>query len=371
MLGQEGPMVHIVCCVSNFFIRLFPKYHDNEGNKRKILLAGSAAGVSLSFNAPITGVLFSLEETSFYFSSSSLWKSFFLSLVGVFFLSCFLPYSDQGLSLYKITEAHWHIFELPIFAFIGVLGGLCGAIFTKSAIIWNKLKQKLWVSRFPITEVVIVTLITSLICFPSDFSRHRVLHKFENLSPYGVNASMYILREMKGVSLTLCLKFILLIFTFSLKVPSGIFVPSVVLGSLMGRIIGLAIEYHSINYPHFYIFKLICSTNHRCIYPSLYAIVGGAAVLGGVTQMTVCVVVMMVEITGQLNYILPLILTVIMAKWVSNALLKHGMFRVLYLYLAMKRFRLSITIHIFLTKKKFQTPQRPLITIPIEGIDLH
>ncbi|KAF0987778.1 hypothetical protein HZS_4997 [Henneguya salminicola] len=67
MLGQEGPMVHIVCCISNLFIRLFPRFRNNEADKREILVAGSAAGVALSFNAPITGVLFSLEEVLLYF----------------------------------------------------------------------------------------------------------------------------------------------------------------------------------------------------------------------------------------------------------------------------------------------------------------
>ncbi|KII69771.1 hypothetical protein RF11_12654 [Thelohanellus kitauei] len=75
-----------------------------------------------------------------------------------------------------------------------------------------------------------------------------------------------------------------------------------------------------ITYPKSYIFSSFCTPNRRCIFPSLYAVVGSAAVLGGITQMTVCVVVMMIEITGKLSYILPLILAVTLSKWVSNAL---------------------------------------------------
>ena len=63
---------------------LFPKYGRNEAKKREILSAASAAGVSVAFGAPIGGVLFSLEEVSYYFPLKTLWRSFFCALVAAF-----------------------------------------------------------------------------------------------------------------------------------------------------------------------------------------------------------------------------------------------------------------------------------------------
>lgn len=41
--------------------------NHNIGKRREILSAASAAGVAVAFGAPIGGVLFSLEEVSYFF----------------------------------------------------------------------------------------------------------------------------------------------------------------------------------------------------------------------------------------------------------------------------------------------------------------
>ena len=57
-------------------------------------------------------------------------------------------------------------------------------------------------------------------------------------------------------------------------------------------------------------FKAECTTNGSCVTPGLYAMVGAAAVLGGVTRMTVSLVVIMFELTGGVRYIVPLMVSV-------------------------------------------------------------
>jgi chloride channel 3/4/5 len=57
--------------------------------------------------------------------------------------------------------------------------------------------------------------------------------------------------------------------------------------------------------------------------PGLYAMVGAAAVLGGVTRMTVSLVVIMFELTGSLEFIVPTMVAVMFAKWVGDAIYKR------------------------------------------------
>ena len=61
--------------------------------------------------------------------------------------------------------------------------------------------------------------------------------------------------------------------------------------------------------------------------------VGAAAVLGGVTRMTVSLVVIMFELTGGVRYIVPLMAAAMASKWVGDALgrLDHYFFSLITL----------------------------------------
>jgi chloride channel 3/4/5 len=80
-LGKEGPYVHIATCVGNVACRLFSKYNHNDGKRREVLSASAASGVAVAFGAPIGGVLFSLEEVSYYFPPKTLFRTFFCCIV--------------------------------------------------------------------------------------------------------------------------------------------------------------------------------------------------------------------------------------------------------------------------------------------------
>lgn len=60
--------------------------------------------------------------------------------------------------------------------------------------------------------------------------------------------------------------------------------------------------------------------------PGIYAMVGAAACLSGITRMTVSLVVIVFEITGSVNFIVPLMCAVMTAKWIGDALGKQGIY---------------------------------------------
>lgn len=119
--------------------------------------------------------------------------------------------------------------------------------------------------------------------------------------------------------LALIFKIIMTVFTFGIKVPSGLFIPSMAIGAIAGRIVGIAVEQLAYYHHDWFIFKEWCEVGADCITPGLYAMVGAAACLGGVTRMTVSLVVIVFELTGGLEYIVPLMAAVMTSKWVGDA----------------------------------------------------
>ena len=87
----------------------------------------------------------------------------------------------------------------------------------------------------------------------------------------------------------LVIKMILTMATFGCRVPGGIFLPALIIGAITGRVIGLIMQYLTLTYPDTWPFS-VCeedlATQGKCIIPGVYAMVGAAAALAGVTRTT-------------------------------------------------------------------------------------
>lgn len=79
--------------------------------------------MSVAFGAPIGGVLFSLEEASYYFPLKTLWRSFFCALVAGLILKVFNPFGNEQASLFAVDfPMKWAYIELIPFILLGIFG---------------------------------------------------------------------------------------------------------------------------------------------------------------------------------------------------------------------------------------------------------
>jgi len=92
--------------------------------------------------------------------------------------------------------------------------------------------------------------------------------------------------------------------------PAGLFVPTLFIGACFGRCIGGMVKAMQAS-DHFFPYD---------IDPGVYSMVGAAAALGGVSRMTISLVVIMLELTGGPEYVVPFMLAVLLAKAVGDAL---------------------------------------------------
>lgn len=97
------------------------------------------------------------------------------------------------------------------------------------------------------------------------------------------------------------------------------------IGACVGRALGIWIQMWQTYYPDFFLFAS-CKPDVPCVTPGTYAMVGAAAALGGVTRMTVSLTVIMFELTGALTYVLPIMVTIMVSKWVGDAFGKESIY---------------------------------------------
>ncbi|PNH42474.1 hypothetical protein VD0004_g4850 [Verticillium dahliae] len=335
-LGKEGPLVHVACCCANLFIKLFSNINDNEARKREVLSAAAASGISVAFGSPIGGVLFCLEQISYYFPDKTMWQSFVCAMTAAVMLQALDPFRTGKLVLYEAeVSTEWTDFEIIPYAILGIIGGIYGGLFIKANMAVARWKKRSTWLPGPIVQVIAVALLTALVNFPNFYMKIQSSELVSNLfvecgkhsedkiglcKTGAASASTIVLLLFAAI-----LGFLLAAITFGLQLPAGIILPSMAIGALTGRAVGIIMEIWVKNHPNFFAFGS-CAPDIPCITPATYAVVGAAATLAGVTRMTVSIVVIMFELTGALTYVLPMMVAVMISKWVGDAFSRRGIY---------------------------------------------
>jgi chloride channel 3/4/5 len=316
-LGKEGPFVHISASVSYLVAMIFPKYRDNGREMREILSAGVAAGLSAAFAAPIGGVLFAYEEISTYFPRKVLWRAFICSLCAAMTLKTLNPSGTGKIILFETDYGTtYEASHYLIFVVLGIFGGAFGGIFCKANFLWSRTFRKYEIIKnHPVFEVFLVVMATALIQYPNPLNRQPgdIIKKLlvdckgdiEDSWVCSHEASLEKSKYIGWLVYGTLAKLILTIATFGIKVPSGVIIPALEGGAFFGRLIG----------------QLVPS-----ISPGIFAMVGAGAFLAGVSRMTISLAVIMFELTGELEFIVPNMIGIMVAKWIADALEKEGIY---------------------------------------------
>lgn len=347
-VGKEGPMVHSGAVVA---ATLSSGKTRNDVEVRDFVSCGAAAGVCSAFSAPIGGILFALEEGASYWGPSLTWRTFFCSMIALTTLLClnsvgsalgkvgFNKLFSFGNFVYEGGSSSFAVYELFVFVLIGAVGGLIGAIFnnTNEKITHWRIKNINYSKKRRFLEVVAVSFLVSLVSFVLPFlwvkcttlpenPEEQEVELLSELVPFrcekGVEynelASLFFtepgiairqlfhLHKHAFSDAALILFFLpyicLAVVTYGIAIPSGLFVPSLLSGAAFGRLIG--------NVLHKFGGELASSNT--------YALVGAAAVLGGMARMTISLTVILLEATGNEQYVLPLMLTLMTARLVGG-----------------------------------------------------
>lgn len=268
-----------------------------------------------------------MQEICTYFPRKVLWRAFLCSLFAAIILKQLNPTGTGKLVLF---ETNYGTSYSPVhyltFVVLGIAGGIFGGLFCKANFIWSRwFRNFAIIKRHPVLETAIIVLATALIQYPNPATREpgdivirnllvdcrgseaqdTWVCRYENAS--GEPPSAYIGWLIHGV----LSKLLLTTITFGVKVPSGIIIPTLDAGAFFGRLVGLLVSSVGTELP---------------VSPGIFAMVGAVAFLAGVSRMTISLAVIMLELTGELEYVVPYMVGILVAKWVADLLEPQGVY---------------------------------------------
>lgn len=308
-IGREGPFVHISGIVAHKISQftIFSHIHRNLTLRNQFLAASVAAGIASMFGSPIGAVLFSIEVTATYYIVSNMWRAAFCCIwctIGYQLLQTSKlndQISNTDFSEIGVTQ------ELFCFVILAFGAGIIGAVFIIAS---RKLSQLRYNNTYPILHnrfryILLITIISSAATFITPYleetDRSVINSMFKEKADIdddhwdnfniGMNLLIYF-----------SVKFGITILCVSLQLPAGIIYPLLTCGAVYGRLVG-------------YIVDVTVGTTHI----GIYAAVGAASLVSSVTH-SVSIAIIVFELTGQIHYLVPMIIGVFIAYGVSSSL---------------------------------------------------
>lgn len=287
-LGPEDPALQIGAGLASVMGR---KLKLSREKLRLIAPVGAAAGLTAAFNAPITAVLFVIEEVIGRWTAGILGAVVLSAISSAVIERWFL--GDEP--LFRIPPYHLeHWGELGAYASLGVIGGFASLIFVKYVgYLRPKLRQyPTWTQYFqPAAAGLIIGFIG--IRFPQVMGAgysymDQAMHEQYTWQILAILGALKILAT--GLS-------------FSSGTPGGLFAPVLFMGAMIGGAVGMA-ERQLVPY--------------LAIPVGAYALVGMGTLFAGILRAPMTSVFMILELSGNYSIVVPVILSNAIAYFISR-----------------------------------------------------
>ena len=306
-LGPEGPSVQIGGMAGKGVAKIFK---GSKTDELRLILVGSAVGITAAFNAPLAGVIFVFEEINHGFDKTLVFIALVSAIVSdfiskaIFGQSTILNFPVLNIPL----ESYWILVVLGFF--VGILGYVYNVGMMRSSDIVSSLKAPSWL------KFVLVFMVSGVIA----------------LSVPEVSDGGHFMMDMLGIAvpslsvliMLLVLKYLFSMFSFSSGAPGGIFLPILVLGAYIGAIFG------SIVVPAF-------GWQHDLIYK--FIIISMAGFFAATIRSPITGIVLLAEMSGSTESLVAMIIVSLIAYVIPTLLGNEPIYESLYDRLLLKKNR--------------------------------
>ena len=288
-VGREGPAVHLGAAASSYIGNLL---HLPYNSTRTLCACGIAAGISATFNTPIAAVIFVMEVIMREYKIHIFIPVMLASLVGSLMTRSVFDVSHNFEYFHKIELIPQHYIPLIILA---VLLGALAAAFNKTLVTVIKHSVKIHI----VPRLMLAAMITGSLGY--------LVPGAMGVGSGAIDVSLNIDWQI-GILLALLLaKFIMTTFALGLGIPGGIIGPIIGIGAIAGAC-GGAIA-----------MQILPSEN----LGSDFILLGMAGFMAASLNAPLAALLAVVELTGQLEIILPAMIVITIASIISGQLFKN------------------------------------------------
>lgn len=319
-MGREGPSVQLGACFMHCMGKLhkFPQHIVQRG----LILGGGAAGIAAAFNAPIAGIVFSMEEIGRSFDKRNMGTVvrtvIIACIVCVITLGNYYFYGDidHGRTPLQFT----HALQWVTVIIIGIIGGLLGGLFS-TALLWVTPRVATLLKKHKIQTAIIIGLFIALISLISngnslgsgyDEARAIILSgspDYVETLPLEEQQKLQADHE-KVTPMYPVYRALATFLVLMTSIPGGLFDPSFSVGAGLGQ----------------HLSPLLAWTGASTQAIVLLFIV---AYFSGVVQSPMTSFIIMIEMTGAAMFALPLGLTAIIAYEMSRLVCPNALYEAL------------------------------------------
>ncbi len=298
-LGREGPAVHIGAGIASV---IGQRLNLSREQVRWLVPVGGAAALAAAFNTPIAAVLFTLEEIMGDLHTPILGSVVLSSTTAWIVLHIFL--GDNPLfhvPSYQLVSPG----ELILYALLGVIGGFMSVAFVRLLLTLRE-----FFARLPRKTLVIQPVVGGLTVGIMGYFVPNVMgvgynHIESVLGGNVVLQVVVLLAVLKLVATAVC---------YASGNAGGIFGPSLFLGAMTGAAVG-SVAHH-----------LMPTATAG---PGAYALVGMGAAFAGIVRTPMTSVLMIFEVTRDYSIIVPLMISNLLAFYISQKFQKEPIYAAL------------------------------------------
>ncbi|MGH9587211.1 MAG: chloride channel protein [Acidobacteriaceae bacterium] len=299
-LGPEDPSLQIGAGVASIIAR---KFGMSRQKLRVFAPIGAAAGLAAAFNAPISAILFVIEEVIGQWSAAVLGSIVLAAISSVVVERSFLG-AAPIFSIPTVTFRNTR--ELFAYAVLGVIGGLSAVIFSR-ALGYLRMRLRALPRWSQWCQPAIAGLLVGTIGY---FGFFEVMGR-----GYGsIDQAMHGEFAWKFLIAIAILKLVATTLSYSSGTPGGMFAPTLFIGAMLGAGVG---SFEKLFFPH------LTGT------VGSYALVGMGVLFAGFLRVPLTSVFMVLEVGGNYGIIVPVILANTIAYLIARSLQPVPVFEML------------------------------------------